>query len=722
MVGMIFGVDATGHCLALATICFAGALSAGLGLATVIFLIGSAFATLMLLRFGRLKTALAISQDTTISILAPAVILAASITQDPPEAKIATAFAVIGVSAVLSGLAFWVLGWLRLGRLLRMFPFPVAAGFLASSGYLLIYAALSILTGAQGLIEMAAAMAEPAVALRLIPAVAMALTLVLSIRLIGGTLPVLILVFLFLAGFYIAGYAFGLTHTDMVALGQLPSVPTGTGNGLGVDMLSQIHWPAVLTVAPTLAVVVMLNLMGLLLNVSGVELATRADVNENHELQVAGGANVLIGLLGGLTAYLQGGASIIVAKLGVQRGPMLGGYIATVCAAAFLAPWIVASVPVFIPAAMLMFIGLAMLGDWLLGTLRRLTFVDWLIVLIIVLATALVGILPAIGIGLGLALIGFAYASIRMPIIRHSTSVAKRRSIRDRSALHGEALQRDGHRIRILHLQGPLFFGSVEQLITHLRRIIADDPAVDAVILDFAEVYSFDSSACVALDKLAQQMQAQGIAAHLTGVSKGLHAVFVRWGLRFIQPNDVGPGFGLWADLDAAIEHCESALLAQGDHLPEEADIARILFDLGRQHPRIPDLIAQMQTMTLAQGAHLIRAADQPGDVFIVASGRLSVHLPPQGTGRPVRVRVLGPGAIVGEIAYMTGQPRNADVIADVPTAVLCLSAPTIRQIEAEDRDLAAVMMSIFSRSLASKLALTNDLLIYAQSAVATGT
>jgi SulP family sulfate permease len=710
MVGMVFAVDATGHCLALATLCFAGALSAGLGLATGLFLFGSAVASLALLRFGRLPYALGISQDTTISILSPAVILAASAAVGPAEAKIATAFAVIGVSALLSGAVFWIIGRLGLGRLVRMFPFPVAAGFLASSGYLLVYAGLSILTEASGLQAMAATLGDPAVALRLIPAVVMALALVLSIRLIGGTLPVLIVIFVFLTGFYLVSFAYGLDQASMQALGLLPTVQTVAGGGFGPAMVTQIDWLAVLAVAPILAAVVLLNLMGLLLNLSGVELATRADADENHELQVAGGANILIGLLGGLTAYLQGGASIILSKLGVQRGPMVVGYILTVGAAAFCAPVLVAHVPVFIPAALLMFIGFAMLEDWLLATYRRLILPDWLIVLVIVLATALVGILPAIGIGLALAVIGFAYASLRMPIVRLSTSVARRRSIRDRSALHAEAMQSLGHRIRILHLQGPLFFGSVEQLITHLRRITAETPQVHSVILDFTEVHTFDSAACAALDKLAQQMQAQGIAAHLTGVSAGLRAVFTRWGLPVH-----GNGFQIWAHLDEAIEHCETALLALAALPPENADIATIMASLGRQHPRTPDLMAQMTTLTLAQGQVLIRAADQSGDVFIVASGRLSVHLPM--ASRSMRVRVLGPGAIVGEIAYMTGQPRNADVIADAATTVLCLPAAAIRRIEAEDRDLAALMMSIFSRSLAAKLEQTNGLLTYAQSA-----
>ena len=166
LVGVVFGADAAGYCLALATICFSGALVVGLGFATAVFLLGSAVATLCLFRFGSFRLSLAISQDTSIAILAPAVILAASSVSGPNEAQVATAFAVIGASALASGLVFWAIGSLGLGRLVRMFPYPVVAGFLASSGYLLVFSAMAIVTGSIHLDAMAAAVSDPLVQLR----------------------------------------------------------------------------------------------------------------------------------------------------------------------------------------------------------------------------------------------------------------------------------------------------------------------------------------------------------------------------------------------------------------------------------------------------------------------------------------------------------------------------------------------------------------------------
>lgn len=719
-VGAIFGVDALAHCLAMATICFAGSLAAGLGLATGLFLMGTAVCTLAIFRFGGFPRALAVSQDTTISILAPALVLATATTGGSEAARVATALAVIGVSAVLSGLVFWTIGRLGLGRLVRMFPYPVAAGFLASSGYLLVYAALTILTDRPGFQAMAtAAMTDPLVQLRLVPALVMTLFLLVALRAAEGTLPVVAIIFAALIGYHLTAFAFGVDHTQAVALGLVPDTQAAAESGLSPAMLLQIDWIAVASVAPIIAAVVLLNLIGMLLNLSGVELATRGDVDENHELRVTGLANIGIGLLGSLTAYLQGGASILAARLGVNRQGLIAGYIVTLALSAFLAPVLVSVVPVFIPAALLMLIGWTMLEDWLLATARRLTIIDWLTVLIIVLATVFVGILPAIGIGLGLAMVAFAYASIRLPIIRQSTSVARRRSIRDRSLVQGEALQQAGERICILHLQGPLFFGSVQKMITHLQRLTLGKDGLNWVIIDFSEVYSFDSSACSALDKLSNLMRARGVSAHLTGISPGLHAVFRKWGLPLTAGGEgsAGPGFTQWSHLDEAIEHCENQLLGHLDLHGEETDVARTLFDLGRRHPRSAELIARMQSRNLARGEVLIKAADASCDVFFVISGRLGVHLPTV-AGGSVRVRIMGPGAIVGEIAYMTERPRNADVICEEASTVLFLSAATIRQIEEEDRDLAALMMSIFNRSLASKLDMTNGLLTYSQSRI----
>ncbi len=112
--------------------------------------------------------------------------------------------------------------------------------------------------------------------------------------------------------------------------------------------------------------------------------------------------------------------------------------------------------------------------------------------------------------------------------------------------------------------------------------------------------------------------------------------------------------------------------------------------DLGENHPRTADLQALATTIDLAPGEMPVRAADTSRDIFFLVSGRLGVFLSDP-IGPPVAVRAIGPGAIVGEVASLLGQPRGADVIGQAPARVLCLSEATIQALRPNAPDLSAL-------------------------------
>ena len=65
-----------------------------------------------------------------------------------------------------------------------------------------------------------------------------------------------------------------------------------------------------------------------------------------------------------------------------------------------------------------------------------------------------------------------------------------------------------------------------------------------------------------------------------------------------------------------------------------------------------------MQSTVLRAGEYLFREGDPVGSVFVVVAGRLEVV-----SGASV-LRVLGPGAVVGELALLAGSGRSASVRA----------------------------------------------------------
>jgi len=132
-----------------------------------------------------------------------------------------------------------------------------------------------------------------------------------------------------------------------------------------------------------------------------------------------------------------------------------------------------------------------------------------------------------------------------------------------------------------------------------------------------------------------------------------------------------------------------------------------------REFLRTWDLVAKVPffrnvgASVIADVARLLRARDYParsvimrrgqsGDcMFFIASGEVEVRLGP-GTVR------LGPGEFFGEIALLTGGPRNATIVAAQPCTLLTLDIVDFRQLLGHQPELARVVSEEAARRLAA--------------------
>ena len=712
LIGTVLGVDAVGHCIALATLCFAGGLIGGLGLATTLFLLSTATMALALVFRSALPNAIGISQDTSIAILAPAVALAAAAAAaagGDEGARIATALAVIGSAALLSGMTLLAVGSLGLGNLVRLMPYPVGAGFLASSGWLLVLSAILILSGVAAVRDIPARLDDPDFWALFLPAAVLACVLLVTIRHRQGVFLLVVVVLLAIAAFYITLVTSGLGIEGARERGYLPPEASALmPDGYSVpDLYGQVDWTAVLQTAPVLAIVVLINLMGVLLNITGIELVARRDVDVNRELRLTGWTNLAIGSVGGLASYITSGSTAVANKT-APAGRAVGiAFAVVILIGCAVAGPMVSFVPVFVAAGLLIFIGASMLEDWLVKSYFRLVHTDWLIILGIVIVTIFFGILQAVLSGLALAVLAFVIGYARLPVIRQTSNARNRRSTLQRPPEEDQILTEHGDRVRILQLQGYLFFGSLDRMLRRLKTEISDVQPEHGtrgmIILDLVSVTGLDSAGCAALGKLGAQAKSRGVDIHLAAMPDEMKATTQRWGL------DLSGQAGLyaWPSVDAALETCETALIASARVSPPQLSISGRLHLLGQGHPRIAELLGMMDRITLDTGSFLIRAETQSGDVYFLESGRLSVQLP-TGSGTLKRLSSLAPGAVVGEVARYRDRQRTADVVAEEPSVVYCLTQEAFLRLEQEDRDLAALIHAILATALAEKVIRTS--------------
>ena len=253
-------------------------------------------------------------QDTCGVILAAmAAALFGSLEAAGAEERLATVLVAIAVTTVLTGAFLWAVGFFRLGGLVRYVPYPVVGGFLAGSGWLLVRGSLSVMAGVPFTYEGLQAALQPERLVLWLPGALLAVVLLVAARrfrhfLVGPA----ILVGAF-ALFYLILPIVGLSVDEAAARGLLLAAPSPAPEAAAAvkltwqspvpALLAAVNWPAILGQAGNIAIVLVLAVVSLLLNVSGIELAIRRDTDLNRELRVAGAANLLSGLAVGRWAF-----------------------------------------------------------------------------------------------------------------------------------------------------------------------------------------------------------------------------------------------------------------------------------------------------------------------------------------------------------------------------------------------------------------------------------
>src|SRR5688500_2119603 len=91
--------------------------------------------------------------------------------------------------------------------------------------------------------------------------------------------------------------------------------------------------------------------------------------------------------------------------------------------------------------------------------------------------------------------------------------------------------------------------------------------------------------------------------------------------------------------------------------------LAEVPLLAGADADALEALAADGKPIRVLAGDWLLREGDAAEDLFVVVRGRLRV-VTTTGEGEQRTLRILGPGAAIGELALLTGAPRSASVQA----------------------------------------------------------
>jgi sulfate permease, SulP family len=705
--GLIIGAVEVVLAVAFAALVFAGATPARLGDGIGLYLVAAALTLGFLAWRAGMRGVVGSVQDAATAVLSilalstafkAANIVRVCQTASVGECEVPDVFlTVVAATLVVTlscGAIFLLLGVFRLGNLVRFIPYPVVGGFLAGTGWLLFKGGIYIASGVELHLRTFDLLVSAVTLKRWVPALAFGVILLLAVRRVKKPLVIPIVlgigIVLFAIGMLVTGSSIDAAQQGRWLLGPFESARLWQPWTLRA--LTGADWSAVLSQWAGILTAVFVATLAILFNISGTEVVLHRDLDTNRELRDAGVLNVVSGALGGIPAYHALSLSALAERMNVNaRAAGLFAALVPLAAVVFGAAFI-ELIPRMIVGGVLVFLGLAFIVEWVWDMRRTLPPFEYAIVLVILATIIGRGFLPGVVVGLVLAGVLFAVNYGRIELVREVAFGETYHSNVDRPPSERAALEAMGDRVQILRVHGFLFFGTSNGLLERIRTRM-EATSLRFLVIDLRRVTGVDSSAVESFVKVVHLAEAHGFELVLTGVSDPVRKQMERGGV--VESEGV---VRFEPDLDRGLQRCEEGLL---EGAPGEPLVVDGSSDGLAGMP--PGLRTYLERRELPERTVLIRQDEQPDDVFVLESGRLSVEtVTPEGTR--MRLRTLRPGVVVGEMAMYTGVLRSADVVAETPSVVLRLSRESIERVEAADPALAAALHRWLATTLSERL------------------
>jgi sulfate permease, SulP family len=312
-------------------------------------------------------------------------------------------------------------------------------------------------------------------------------------------------------------------------------------------------------------------------------------------------------------------------------------------------------------------------------------------------------VVSALFLGLLFSLILFAMRNAKKPV-RYTWTGAQLHSNCARGRGELAVLAGHGERIRIVELEGELFFGSVASLDKHL---LASLGGAHSVILDWSRVRHLDSSIALAL--------ARWLRTAANDRVRILHAgVGLQQGNAIAFMQQYFSKALLFPDLDRALEAAESAVIASfgaaGDHNTTQLNDALHIFR-GLSDSQRSRLEAAMPQRLFKAGDSIFNAGDASDHMLIVLQGSAGVIVRGEG-GREMRITSVQRGGVLGEIGFLDDAPRSAQVLAQEDVLAAVFSREAFDLLREHEPQIVTQLLTNLTLDLATRLRHTNRLVL----------
>ena len=704
--GVIGGIIKIVAAMAFSALIFTGTLAAylpqGIGIVLFGFLLFAVISTFTASYPVNINT----PQDIPIAIIAliATTVMATNGKDWDAETTFQFIFVTIALTSILVGIFFFILGTLKLGKLVRFIPYPVVGGFLAGTGWLIVKFAF-IMTAGMGLsLDNVVSLFDQATLHKWFPGLIFGLIMLISSRYTKHYLLIPVLIAIGITSFYAIMFFYGFSYTDLESNGYLlgPFPEGGLFQGLPLKYLSDFKWSIFLEQLPAIGTMMILNSISVLFNYSGLEIIIKKDLDLDQELKTTGIGNIIAGLGGAPPGHLSLGGTLLSISIG-SKSKLTNIVIALLCALTlFFGSEVLSFFPRIILGGLLFNLGLSFLVDWLYSTWSRVPKTDYTIILLIFLVIGTVGFLEGVITGLLMSVVLFVVSYSKVEIIKHELTGKTFHSNVERSESLKNIIDDSGDQTLILPLQGFIFFGSANRLLERIKLHLQsqNEKNLKYLVFDFKQVTGVDSSTINSFNKLRILAELDNFQVLFCNLTPQIISQFEAEGL-FADSMDL---FLKFDDLDHGMEWCEEQIISEttisSNKQKEEIDEIKLFEE------KFADLLIYFESKDINQNTTFIEQGNDPEGLYFIKSGRVTVEL--RSSNNKIRLKSMGTGTVVGEVSLYLKTQATASVISNTACKTYFLSHENFEKLNKEDPERAAELHTYIVKLLSDRLAKSN--------------
>ena len=432
-------------------------------------------------------------------------------------------------AVILGGGLQILLGVSGLGRFITLVPYPVISGFMSGIGCIIIILQLGPLVGhlarREGVVATLTALPgfliDPVYDAVILGVLTMCIVYLTPER-VGKLVPpplVALLVATPLAAWF---------FPNAPVIGTIPQ-------GFPIPIVPTLHLDAMTLAIEEAMVLALLGSIDSLLTSLVCDNMTRSQHDSNRELIGQGLGNMVAGLFGGLPGAGATMRSVANVRTG-GRTPISGMFHALVLVAILVGVGPLAErIPLAVLGGILLKVGVDII-DWrFLRHMVRAPRPDVLVMGIVLFTTVLVDLIVAVGFGMVLASIFFVkrMGDLELTNLKVITASTAETPLSEEEAA---ILSRNKGRIILIHINGPMGFGSAKIMVRRLESI-RQFGNFKCVVLDLADVPVIDGTSALAVEDMLHIIRAHDQHLFFVGMQPAVTEVLDGLGvLKLIKP------------------------------------------------------------------------------------------------------------------------------------------------------------------------------------------